>query len=224
MLSHHRDGLWNEPIGAVEHQRHTSGAGHEIGVFTHRHVCSELDALAAGILITLAQRRWRGRDPDAFHRRAGQHHTIGLLHQLCRSKRLRRFKHPQRPVHQLNDDTRRIVVRHLHRQVLEEDAVVIQAQAAVVNDAAVAFEAPAHHRNQLATIAAANVERVRADSAHQFHGHTLRRAHDEEAIVAFQRIDDQLLNRRVGHEQPRTEHALVRHHEVITKLRAHDRQ
>ena len=51
-----------------------------------------------------------------------------------------------------------------------------------------------------------------------------RRARDEEAVVALQRVDDELLDADVGDVQAGAEDALVGDHEVVAELGADDRQ
>ena len=55
-LRHDRDGLREEPVGAVKHQRDTRCVGNEVEIASARRVRSELDAFAARAFVTLAQR------------------------------------------------------------------------------------------------------------------------------------------------------------------------
>ena len=75
-----------------------------------------------------------------------------------------------------------------------------------------------------AAVAAADVEGVAAQAADDLDGDFLAGAGDEEAVVALERVDDDLLQADVGDEQARAVDALVGDDEVVAELGADHRQ
>ncbi len=82
----------------------------------------------------------------------------------------------------------------------------------------------AHHVDRLARQVARNVERVAALAADGADRRPLGRAGDEELVVALQGIDDDVLDRGIGHEQAGAVDASVGHHELVGEFRTHHDQ
>ena len=86
-----------------------------------------------------------------------------------------------------------------------------------------ALELVADDRDFLAA-AAADVEGIAAEAADDLQRNAGAGALDEEAVVAFDGIDHDLLEARIGHEEAGAVYTLVVHHEVVAELGADHRQ
>ena len=113
----------------------------------------------------------------------------------------------------------------LRREVLHEELVPVGRAVGdvVLDQAAVALQAFGTTRDRPAAVAA-DVEDVGAAAADDLEDHVLARAGDVEAVVALERVDDDLLDAVVRDEQAGAEDALVGDHEVVAELGADDGQ
>ena len=215
----HVDLLRHEPVVARELQRHAvlARAGGRVGGV-------QRDALAARALHALSQRDRRGGDEHVLFGRPRQHHAVAVDDEL-RVRRGGVLEYADRPDVLRDHHGRLVVVGDVCGDVLHEDRAVgrVVAVDRIDHQAAVALQVVAHHGDRGA-VAAADVERVAAQAADDLERHARAGALDEEAVVAFQRVDHDALEAGVGDEQARAVHALVVHHEVVAELGADYRQ
>ena len=94
----------------------------------------------------------------------------------------------------------------------------------MINQAAVANIAVAHHADRTAIVPAGHVKGITAQSTHQLHVHVRAGAVDVEMIVPFQRIHYHLLNPIEGHKQAAAVDARRGHDKVIPEFSPNYRQ
>src|SRR5262245_4367482 len=90
------------------------------------------------------------------------------------------------------------------------------------NDAAMAFQIVADHRNRGIRWAAADEETVAAEPAVELADDADAGGQHEEAIVTLGAIDDQLLDVDVTDIEASAEHAGIGDDEVVAEFRAYD--
>ena len=183
---------------------------------------TELDAPAPCLLHAFAQRYRNGGHGDALFRCAGEHHLVAIDHQVAA---VAVFEDADRTNVEHDDDVAFVVVAHIHRDVLDEDVLVgrVVRGRGLNDEAAVALELVADDRDRLAA-ATADVEGIAAKATDDLERNACAGALDEEAVVAFDGIDHDLLEARIGDEEAGAVDTLVVHNEVVAELGADHRQ
>ena len=212
----HEDGLRDEPVGAVEEQRHA-------------HIAAiDPDTLAAGIAIGFGQRHRRRGDPDGVLGRARQDDLVAVHDQAAVGCDI--LEHAQLAAFEQHQDTSLVVIGDDRRDVLNEDVLVARVVRGdrVQDQAGIAFQAVRDDRDRtahrhLVELRAADVEHIGTEPADNLDHHILAGALDEEGVVALERIDGDFFDADIGDEQPGAEHAGVGHHEIIAELGADHR-
>ena len=226
------DGLWHEPVVAREDQGGTvlagqgccgggPGGGGGIGQAVGIHQ-TQLDALAAGLLRAFGQRHRHGGHRDVLLRSPGQYHLVGVDHQVADIAVL---EHADRADGLSDHHIGHIVVAHIRDDILDEDILVlgVVGGGGLHHQAAMALKLVADHRD-FGAVAAADVEGIAAEATDDPQIHARAGALDEEAVVAFDGIDDDTFQPGIGDEQAGTVDALVVDHEIVAELGADDGQ
>ena len=114
--------------------------------------------------------------------------------------RRRVLEYPQRSVILQHQYAGLIVIGHCGGDILDEDVVIawIGTINRVRNQSAVTLQAVTDHGDGIPVITATDVECVTARSADHFNCHVLTGTGDEEGVVTFQGIDNDLLQTGVG--------------------------
>ena len=208
--------LRHEPVAAVEDQRQP-GLDRRADVDACGRGARQRQPLAAGLAVGFAQFHRRRRDVHRLFRRAGQHHAVGGQHQA--SSVAHGFEHPQQAGHGVDQHAGGVAVEHVDRDVGH-----VLSGRRHVDQAAVAAAVVGHHRDRLAIGTAADIEGVAAAAAHQLEQHIGVGADDVEVVVAFQRIDQHLLDAGKADVEAGAVDTAVSDHEVVAELGADDGQ
>ena len=178
----HRDGLRYEPVPLGKHQRSRRVIEVVDAVRIHRNGAHQTIDLVLG---------QRGRNDVDAHRLLGlpgQHDRVGVRGGATDVGRLGDARQPAA----LRDDhSGLLVVTHVDGDAFDAQAIEGQVTAldTVSDDAAVAAQVIAHHRDGLVAVAAGDVEGVAAEPAEDDRGDVFAGALDEESVVPFPAVD-----------------------------------
>ena len=216
-------GLRNEPIVAREDQRQAILARLAIDhILRGQRTGAERDAAAAGTARALRQRHRHRRDDDLFLGGAREHDLVGVDNQIVGAVgHWLALEDADRAIDLLHHHGGGVVVGHMCGNVLREDALIgrIRAVDRCDHEAAVPLQVVADHGDRVAT-AAADVEGVAAAAADDFQRRAGAGALDEEAVVALERVDDNLLQPGEGDVEAGAVDAAVGDDEIVAEFGA----
>ena len=213
-----KDCLWDKEVRPVEEERDA--------LFES----VQADRGPTGARIGFILRHRRCSHTHGVFRRAGQDDVVAVGDQRAIGERI--LEHTQRAVILDDEDPGLVVIADLSRDILDEGLCVALDQVVegdlVRDQARVAGQRVGHDRDRVALghtfqIRATNIERVGAQTADDFDDDVFRSRLDEERVIAFGRVDSDLLDGVVGDEQTATEHTVFRDYEVVAELGADDR-